>query len=522
MPETLVTEDKVKRLEARNASLERQLHAMTQISNMIATKSTATDLLSDILDTAMQLFYARSGSVMLVDDTGQNLQVQESKGIEQDIISETVRIGESISGWVAQNCEPLLMIGDLDDPKFRKERIARHIKDAISVPLCSDMDVLGVLNISNSLEGHEFTDYDVRLLTSLGQQAAVALKKSVFVQQLDSSYIELASALARIVDARDPYTFGHSRAVRDYSMGIAENLDLPRAELRRLNIAAILHDIGKIAIKDEVLLKPSSLTLEEYKIIQTHSSIGARILETVPYLRDLAPIVRHHHERYDGTGYPSQLRGEEIPLGARIMAIADAFDAMASNRAYRKPLPMDMIMNELKKGRGKQFDSALLDIFLRAFSIRRSSEEAGHASILDMGQSIYHSGDKRFNLYDMLFETRPDEVTEALAILTEIVENVMLGLQQYVGGRAALIVEETINGYSKQNQLPYLISNGRMHVNMQEARLGDILKTYDGYHNELLNLVAIATGSHIADNIGSEAIGMLGEEKRAVYSQMFS
>lgn len=509
-------------LKEKTAALERQLNAMIHVSSLVATRSSIDEVLSEILNIAIELLFANSGSIMILDAAGQNLIVEQSRGIELDIVNTKVALGESISGWVAKNCEPVLLINGIDDPRFTGERTERNIKDAISVPLCVEKKVMGVLNISNSCEGREFTELDMRLLAALGHQAGVALQKSAYVQHLDSSYIELVSALSKIVDARDPYTFGHARAVRDYAMGIAEALNLPKEQLRRLNIAALLHDVGKIAIRDKVLLKPESLTIDEYKVIQTHPSVGARILETVPFLDDLAPIVRHHHERYDGAGYPSQLHSDEIPLGSRILAIADAFDSMASNRPYRKALPLETIFSELKKGRGRQFDPDLLDIFLRVFHVKRDIATTSKDEVLEREQALYHSGQIRFSLYDMLFEPRPDEFKEALAIITELVENLMLGFQQFVGGRAAVIIEETINEYALKCDLPYMLRNGKVHVKVHEVKMADIIKSFEGYYEELVNLIALTTGSRISDYLTSEALRLLGEERAMTYSKMFS
>lgn len=520
MAQATAVEDQFKALQERTDGLEQQLNAMIRISSLIARNVGTEEILREILDVALALFEASCGSIMLADRSSKYLQIKEARGLDQSIISETkLPVGEGIAGWVAENCEPVLLINGIDDPRFIREKEDRGIKDAMSVPLCIEKNVLGVLSLSNSATGKEFTNEDLKLLSAFGHQAGLHIHRSQYIERLNSSYIELVSALSKIVDARDPYTFGHARAVRDYSMGIAEHLNLSREDLNKLNIAALLHDVGKIGIRDEILLKPKALTIEEYKVIQTHPSIGARIVETVPYLRNIAPVVRHHHERYDGAGYPSQLKGHEIPLGARILAIADAFDSMASDRPYRKALPIETILSELKKGRNKQFDGELLEIFLKAFNIKQDTQML--KEVVAKEQTLYHD-QIRFSLYDMLTEPEPGESKESIAVISELVENLLKNLQKFIGGRAALFIENTINEFATDNGLPYFVRSGKMLINIHDTRMANIIKSFEGYYDYLLHLIAMATGSKISDYLAAEALELLGEDKRDIYSSMFA
>lgn len=183
-------------------------------------------------------------------------------------------------------------------------------------------------------------------------------------EQLEKAYLESVQTIRYTVEAKDPYTRGHSDRVSAYSVLIGEKLGLSEKDLKTLRIGGLFHDVGKIGVPDAILQKESRLTDEEYSEIKNHPSIGAHILSTASIFKEIIPIVKHHHERYDGKGYPSQLKGDEIPYFARIAAIADSFDAMTSKRTYRNSLPIEVVIEEFKKGRGTQFDPELDDVFL--------------------------------------------------------------------------------------------------------------------------------------------------------------
>ncbi len=183
-------------------------------------------------------------------------------------------------------------------------------------------------------------------------------------EKLEQAYLESIETLRYTVEAKDTYTRGHSDRVSEISVLIGKKLGLPDQDLKTLQIGGLFHDIGKIGVPDTILQKESKLTDDEYSEIKNHPSIGVHILSNATIFKDIIPIVKHHHERFDGRGYPSQLKGEEIPYLARIAAIADSFDAMTSKRSYRDSLPLDVVKEEFRKNRGTQFDPELTDLFL--------------------------------------------------------------------------------------------------------------------------------------------------------------
>ena len=183
-------------------------------------------------------------------------------------------------------------------------------------------------------------------------------------EQLEQAYLDMVQTLRYTVEAKDSYTRGHSDRVSEYSVLIGEKLGLPAEQIKTLRIGGLFHDIGKIGIPDSILLKPAKLTDEEYSQIKNHPSIGAHILGSAAIFQDIIPIVKHHHERYDGNGYPSKLKGEEIPYLARIAAVADTFDAMTSRRSYRGPIDVEHVKEEIKRCERTQFDPQIAEVFI--------------------------------------------------------------------------------------------------------------------------------------------------------------
>ncbi|MCI8444608.1 MAG: HD domain-containing protein [Clostridia bacterium] len=183
-------------------------------------------------------------------------------------------------------------------------------------------------------------------------------------EKLEKAYLESIETLRYTVEAKDTYTRGHSDRVSAFSVLIGKAVGLSDKDLRTLQVGGLFHDVGKIGVPDIILQKESKLTDDEYSEIKNHPSIGGHILSTASIFKDIIPIVKHHHERYDGRGYPSMLKGEDTPYLARIAAIADSFDAMTSRRTYRDSLPIETVISEFERCKGTQFDPELTDIFL--------------------------------------------------------------------------------------------------------------------------------------------------------------
>jgi len=184
---------------------------------------------------------------------------------------------------------------------------------------------------------------------------------------IDKSYVNTIKAISGAVDARDPYTAGHSSRVTKISLAIGKELGLSKDDLQNLEYATLFHDIGKIGVSDNILNKPGKLTADEFDLMRKHPLIGVRILQDIEFLEKSLPIIKHHHERVDGTGYPDGLSDSEIPFGARILAIADTFDAMITDRPYRKGVSEQKAIQEIIRNKGSQFDSELVDVFIKIY-----------------------------------------------------------------------------------------------------------------------------------------------------------
>ena len=219
----------------------------------------------------------------------------------------------------------------------------------------------GLLGVSG---GHQdFSEIELEIFCALASQAAVAIENTNLHQRLKETFHHTAAALAEAVNSRDPYTGGHVKRVQDYSLQIATALKMPAEQRDALRLAAILHDIGKIGVDDAILRKSGNLTEAEQLSMRKHPEIGAHILAMADGMKDVVPGVLHHHEWFNGSGYPDGLVGENIPLSARIIAIVDVFDALTTERPYRNALPFSTALDELAQGAGKHFDPALTKIF---------------------------------------------------------------------------------------------------------------------------------------------------------------
>ncbi len=204
----------------------------------------------------------------------------------------------------------------------------------------------------------------IKSIAQMNEIKKINTKLSETNEKLEQAYLSTIQTLRYTVEAKDTYTRGHSDRVSQYSVLIGKHLGLSDNDLHDLEVGGLFHDIGKIGIPDAILRKEAKLTDDEYSEIKNHPAIGAHILSSAVIFQNIIPIVKHHHEKYDGTGYPGRLKGEEIPYLARIAAIADTFDAMTSKRSYRDSLPMDVVIAEFERCKGTQFDPELDDVFL--------------------------------------------------------------------------------------------------------------------------------------------------------------
>jgi len=362
-PEVAISIKNAELFEEKNMRV-RELTALNKLAFSLGTNINLTTILNQAVKQVMAVTEADSGSIMLLDEADKILTIKAAHGLEEEIMLKTqVEIGEGIAGWVALNQEPLILIDDTD-PRFKSELKRREIISAISVPLISKDKVIGVLNVSRNKSTDLFTKDNLNVAMSFAGQLAIAILNMQLYKDLENTFLGTISALAAAVDAKDPYTYGHSNDVTKYAIAIAEQMSLSEVEIDTIRIAATLHDIGKIGIDGSILNKPGKLNIEERKVINRHPAIAVNILESLDFLKNAVPLILFHHERYDGNGYPSGIAGDAIPLGARIIAVADSFNAMVSERPYRKAMSFEAAIKELKDNADMQFDSNVVNAFL--------------------------------------------------------------------------------------------------------------------------------------------------------------
>ncbi len=282
-----------------------------------------------------------------------------------------------IINWLKKHKEPFLL--DIAWATMEKQQYQEITKGlqmfgaVIVIPISYKDDIIGILTLDQKkTDGTVFDIEDIEVLKSLADHFAVAIQNSRLYKELDDAYLQITRALALTLESKQEYLLGHSDKVTKYAVMLAKKMGLSEKDIFIITQAAILHDLGKIGIHDYILTKPDKLTKEEWEEIKQHPIKGERILKSLPFLKDVAKVVRHHHEHYDGTGYPDGLKGEEIPLNARILTLAECVDAMLSERPYRQKghtkLTKEEVIEELKRQKGKHFDPVLVDKFLELVS----------------------------------------------------------------------------------------------------------------------------------------------------------
>ena len=262
------------------------------------------------------------------------------------------------------------IVGDLTMPFLLGAAEAQHHAPGIDwpdlalAPLWTDVLLEGFISVREPGGGEHTMEEVLRLLAGISYQAAVALERARSFESLEDTFVSTVEALANALEANDEYTSSHTRWITDMALKVGEKLGFDPPALKRLELGALFHDIGKIGIPTSILLKPGPLTEEERKIIEMHPELGERILEPIDRLAEVRTIVRSCHERWDGGGYPDGTSGEDIPVEARIVLVCDAFHAMTTDRPYRKRLGMDEAYRRLREGAGTQFDPAVVEVFL--------------------------------------------------------------------------------------------------------------------------------------------------------------
>lgn len=346
--------------------IQRRLKAVYDANEIISSEHDIRKVFKKIMEQLVTLVPANNGVILMLDQKSNKLKstFEYSGSGEKEI-----QVSSTIIRRAYKDGEAVLVSDAGADSRFGAAQsvVVGNIASVMCVPMMYNDHILGVLYLDTRGTANAFNQDDLELLVALAGPAAVAIQNALYVDQLEDEFQTTLKLLSTAIEMRDHYTLGHTFRVTKYSVEIAREMGWDDEKLKEVEMGGVLHDVGKIAVADAVLRKPGRLTDEEYDQMKIHPERGAELMKDCKKLEPLIPYCLYHHEKYDGTGYPFKLAGEDIPIEGRVVAVADTFDAMTSNRPYRDGLPMEVALEELEKCTGTQFDGQCVEAFMRAY-----------------------------------------------------------------------------------------------------------------------------------------------------------
>lgn len=362
-------EDVKKRFDAQRETMQ----ALSEVGSVINSSLGLKRVLDEVMDTMIVLMKAERGFLMLKDESG-DFRVQIARDSKHhDLTEDVFAISKSIVREVLEKGKTILTTNAREDPRFEQQAsvAAYQLLSIICAPLKVKDNLIGVIYVDNRAQKGIFTDDELALISTFANQAAVAIDNARLFDGLQESNAELQEAYSatlegwvRALDLRDKETEGHTQRVTVLTEKLAQKMGVTGDELMHLRRGALLHDIGKMGIPDGILLKPAALTHEERVLIQKHPVYAFEMLSPIRFLNPALAIPYCHHEKWDGTGYPRGLSGENIPLAARIFAVIDVWDALVSDRPYRKGLAPSDVKEKIRQDAGTHFDPQVVEAFL--------------------------------------------------------------------------------------------------------------------------------------------------------------
>lgn len=350
--------------------IQQRLSAVYAANQAIASERSLNKVFDAIMDQVFSLVPAHNGLILLARENEEELSTEY---VRSAIPGIKIQISSTIVNRCFENGEAIITSDAPQDARFGGgiSIIAGNISSAMCVPLTHQGETLGVIYVDNHGESGAFANSDLELLVALAASAATAIRNAQYLAMVEQTYQDTLVALANAIELRDHYTVGHTWRVTNFAMEIARELGWDDKKIGEVQMGGVLHDIGKIAIDNAILSKTSDLNEMEFAQMKIHPERGADLLRDVKFLHPLIPYCLFHHERWDGCGYPFGLKGQDIPLEGRLIAVADAFDAMTSTRPYREGMNPDDAMREMVSSKSKQFDPLIVDALDRCYKAGR-------------------------------------------------------------------------------------------------------------------------------------------------------
>lgn len=351
---------------------QRRLQAVYKANEIITSERNLNRLFERVMEQIFSLVPAHNGMILLKDESGEwNQEHMQSR-----MPGGEFTVSSTIVNRAYDQKEAVITANAMDDSALEAGAsiISGNIASAMCVPMLYQGSPLGVIYVDTRGTANAFVQGDLELLVALAGPSAIAIKNAQYLRQVEQAYSDTLIVLANAIELRDHYTVGHTWRVTNFAVAVARQLGWSDEKLDEVEMGSVLHDVGKIAVDNAILSKPGKLTDDEYEQLKVHPQRGADLLKDVKYLHPLIPYCLYHHERYDGKGYPFGLKGEDIPMEGRVVAVADMFDAMTSNRPYRKGLPPEVGIEELEKGKGGQFDPACAQALIDCYKSGKIDE----------------------------------------------------------------------------------------------------------------------------------------------------
>lgn len=347
---------------------DNKLQKLLELTAIINSSLDISEIREHAIEAAASVVEAEGGSLLFIDEATGDLYFDAVVGDKGAAIKPiSLKKGEGLAGWVAANQKALIVNDVQSDPRFTgrvDQRSGFVTRNVLSTPVRSKSRMIGVLQAVNKHNG-SFTDDDLVLLDALAGQVAIAIENARLYDDLRGAFNATVQTLADAMDMRDPYSSGHARRVASYSVAIARTLGMTAKQVSTVKLTAILHDIGMIGISDDKM--HSSNQSVRADVVRRHVELGEQIISRIKQLAECIPGIRHHHEHFDGSGVPDRLKATQIPLVARIIAVADTFDAMTHQRPYSRSVNRDQTLTRLEELSGTHLDPAVVQAFHRAY-----------------------------------------------------------------------------------------------------------------------------------------------------------